>query len=157
MHGNDRRMVTEGMAYWNTKKLDEMSPAEWESLCDGCGRCCLHKLEDIDTGLVFYTKVACQLLDGESCRCTDYEHRRERVRDCLVIDAADKQQFKWLPRSCAYRILAEGRPLEWWHPLLSGNPDTVREAGISVTGRTINEQSVPSEDFEDYIISWIDF
>ena len=157
MHGNDWRMVTEGMAYWNTKKLDGMSPAEWESLCDGCGRCCLHKLEDIDTGLVFYTRVACQLLDGESCHCTDYEHRRERVRDCLVIDAADKQQFKWLPRSCAYRILAEGRPLEWWHPLVSGNPDTVREAGISVTGRTINEQSVPSEDFEDYIVSWIDF
>ena len=150
-------MVTEGMAFWNMKTLDEMTPAEWELLCDGCGRCCLHKLEDIDTGLVFYTRVACQLLEKNSCRCRNYANRRELVKDCLVIDASDTEQQKWLPRSCAYRILAEGRALEWWHPLVSGDPDTVREAGISVAGRTVNEQSVSSEDLEDYIISWIDF
>ena len=150
-------MVTEGMSFWNTKKLDEMSSAEWESLCDGCGRCCLHKLEDIDTGLVFYTRVACRLLDAESCRCSDYRNRRDLVSDCLVIDATDMEQVRWLPASCAYRMLAEGRPLEWWHPLVSGDPATVREAGISVAGRTINELSLSSDDFEDYIISWIDF
>jgi hypothetical protein len=100
------------MTFWNTKKPDEMTPAEWESLCDGCGRCCLHKLEDIDSGLVFYTSVACQLLDAESCRCKDYENRRERIRDCMVIHASDTEQHKWLPRSCAYRMLAEGRTLE---------------------------------------------
>lgn len=150
-------MVTEGMAFWNIKKPGEMTPEEWESLCDGCGRCCLHKLEDIDTGLLFYTAVACRLLDGETCRCGDYAHRTARVSDCLVIDRTDSAQHAWLPRSCAYRALAEGRPLEWWHPLVSGNPDTVREAGISVAGRTMPEESVPVEDYEDHIISWIDF
>jgi uncharacterized cysteine cluster protein YcgN (CxxCxxCC family) len=150
-------MVTEGMAFWNTKRLDEMSPAEWESLCDGCGRCCLHKLEDIDTGLVFYTNVACHLLERQSCQCKDYENRRERVRDCLVITVADTQRHNWLPRSCAYRILAEGRSLDWWHPLVSGTPDSVLKAGISVAGRTVSEESIPADDLEDYIINWIDF
>jgi uncharacterized cysteine cluster protein YcgN (CxxCxxCC family) len=144
------------MTFWNTKKPEEMTYAEWESLCDGCGRCCLHKLEDIDSGLVFYTSVACQLLDAESCRCTDYENRRERIRDCMVINATDTEQQKWLPRSCAYRTLAEGRTLEWWHPLVSGTSETVREAGISVAGRTTSEELIPIDDYEDYIISWID-
>lgn len=150
-------MVTEGMAFWNSKKLDEMTPSEWESLCDGCGRCCLQKLEDIDTGLVFYTSVACRLLDEESCRCKNYKKRRKVVQDCLVLEAADTEQLKWLPQSCAYRTLAEGRPLEWWHPLVSGSADTVREAGISVAGRTVNEISISSADLEDHIICWIDF
>lgn len=150
-------MVTEEMAFWNTKKLAEMTPAEWEALCDGCGRCCLHKLEDIDTGLVFYTSVACLLLDEETCRCRDYARRRNLVEDCLLIDAANAEQHKWLPRSCAYRMLSDGRSLEWWHPLVSGTTDTVREAGISVAGRTISEKAVPVDDYEDYIINWIDF
>ncbi len=150
-------MVTEGMAFWNTKELGEMTRAEWELLCDGCGRCCLHKLEDIETGMVFYTRVACRLLDEDSCRCRNYAGRRELVMDCLVLDAAETHQYSWLPRSCAYRTLAEGRPLEWWHPLISGNPATVREAGISVAGRTVSEASVTVDELEDYIISWIDF
>lgn len=150
-------MATEGMEFWNTKKLDEMTPAEWESLCDGCGRCCLHKLEDIDTGLLFYTRVACTLLDGETGRCRNYARRRELVSDCLVLDAADAEQYKWLPLSCAYRTIAEGRSLEWWHPLVSGTCDTVREAGISVAGRIISETAVDTDDLEDHIISWIDF
>lgn len=150
-------MVTEGMAFWNTKTLEDMTAEEWESLCDGCGRCCLHKLEDIDTGLLFYTDVACRLLDGETCRCRDYANRTTLVSDCLVIESIDSARHAWLPRSCAYRTLAEGRPLEWWHPLVSGNPDTVREAGISVAGRTVPEEAVPVEAYEDYIISWIYF
>jgi len=150
-------MVTEAMAFWNTKRLDEMTPAEWESLCDGCGRCCLHKLEDVDSGLVFYTSVACFLLDDTSCRCRNYAQRMELVKDCLMLSADDTEQYKWLPRTCAYRMLAEDRPLEWWHPLVSGNPDTVREAGISVSGRTISEESVSPREVEDHIISWIDF
>jgi len=145
------------MAFWNTKKLGELTPAEWELLCDGCGRCCLHKLEDIDNGLVFYTRVACRLLDEETCRCSDYAQRLELVKDCIVLDASSTIQYEWLPRSCAYRTLAEGRPLEWWHPLVSGNPDSVKEAGISVAGRIINEISIASDDLENHIISWMDF
>lgn len=150
-------MVAEDMAFWNTKKPEEMTLDEWESLCDGCGRCCLHKLEDVDTGLVFYTSIACLMLDGNTCRCKDYARREVLVKDCLVINAGDAAQYKWLPRSCAYRQIAEGRPLEWWHPLVSGNRDTVREAGISVAGRTTSEESVPPDAYEDYIVSWIDF
>jgi len=145
------------MAFWNTKNLGELTPAEWELLCDGCGRCCLQKLEDIDTGLVFYTRVACRLLDEETCRCSDYAQRLELVKDCIVLDASSTIQYEWLPRSCAYRTLAEGRPLEWWHPLVSGNPDSVKEAGISVAGRIINEISIASDDLENHIISWMDF
>jgi uncharacterized cysteine cluster protein YcgN (CxxCxxCC family) len=149
-------MVTEDKAFWNTKRLDELTPAEWELLCDGCGRCCLHKLEDIDNGLIFYTRVACRLLDEETCRCTNYAHRLELVKDCIVLDASSAIQYEWLPRSCAYRTYAEGRPLEWWHPLISGNSDSVKEAGISVVGRIISENSVASDDFENHIINWID-
>ena len=150
-------MVTEAGTFWNTKSLAEMTPSEWESLCDGCGRCCLHKLEDIDTGLYFYTNVACRLLDSSSCRCTDYPRRMERVQDCLQLAPQDSAQFSWLPASCAYRRLAEGKNLEWWHPLVSGDPETVIEAGISVRGRTINETDVTPEQLEDHIISWVDF
>lgn len=152
-----RRMVAERMTFWNTKTLAEMSRAEWESLCDGCGRCCLHKLEDIDTGLLFYTRVACRLLDAATCHCKDYTRRQERVQDCLVLDRMDMEQFRWLPLSCAYRTLAEGRALEWWHPLVSGTRDTVREAGIAVAGRIVSETDVAPDDLEDHIITWIDF
>lgn len=150
-------MVTEAQQFWNTKSLIDMNQQEWESLCDGCGRCCLHKLEDIETDLLFYTNVACRLFDEKSCRCSDYQHREQRVKDCLVLDPSRESQFQWLPKSCAYRRLAEGKSLEWWHPLISGSQETVRAAGISVQGRTVCETSVTADQLEDHLISWIDF
>ena len=150
-------MVTEARPFWNTKTLEEMTTAEWESLCDGCGRCCLHKLEDIDTGLYYYTNVVCRLLDDETCRCSDYPNRVSLVKDCLVLSAADNEHYSWLPATCAYRRLANGMDLEWWHPLVSGNTDTVHEARISVRNRTVSENKVRKEQLEDHIVSWIDF
>lgn len=150
-------MVTEARPFWNIKTLDEMTTEEWESLCDGCGRCCLHKLEDIETGLYFYTNVTCRLLDTETCRCMDYRNRASLVKDCLVLSSADREHYNWLPISCAYRRLANGMDLEWWHPLVSGDPDTVHQAGISVHGRTVSENEVREEQLEDHIVSWIDF
>jgi len=153
----DITMVTEALPFWNTKTLEEMTTEEWESLCDGCGRCCLQKLEDIDTGLYFYTNVACRLLDDKTCRCKNYPERIALVKDCLVLSPTDRQHYDWLPVSCAYRRLAHGLDLEWWHPLVSGTPDTVHEAKISVRNRTISEDRVPQEQLEEYIVSWIDF
>ena len=150
-------MVTEAMAFWNTKSLAEMTSEEWESICDGCGRCCLHKLQDEDSGLMFYTNVACRLLDRERCRCSNYPQRMAIVHDCLSLAADARSRFDWLPLSCAYRRLANRQSLEWWHPLVSGNPDTVHQAGISVRGKTVPEASVAKEELEDHIIHWIDF
>jgi hypothetical protein len=150
-------MVTNTGAFWVTKSLAEMTTGEWESLCDGCGRCCLHKLQDEESGLMYYTNVACRLLDREHCRCRNYPQRMVIVHDCLSLAANTGTQFDWLPMSCAYRRLANGQSLEWWHPLVSGDPDTVHQAGISVRGRTVPEASVAKEDLEDHIIHWIDF
>ena len=150
-------MVAETTAFWHTKPLAEMSPEEWESLCDGCGRCCLHKLQDEDSGLLFYTNVACRLLDPQRCQCSNYAQRMSLVHDCLSLAADAAARFDWLPLSCAYRRLANGQPLEWWHPLVSGDPDTIHQAGISVRGRTVPEAAVAPEDLEDHIIHWIDF
>jgi uncharacterized cysteine cluster protein YcgN (CxxCxxCC family) len=150
-------MVTEARPFWNTKTLGEMTTEEWESLCDGCGRCCLHKLEDIDTGLYFYTNIACRLLDQETCRCKEYPNRMSLVKDCLVLSPADHEHYNWLPTTCAYRRLANGMDLEWWHPLVSGDPATVHQARISVRNRTVSENEVGKEQLEDHIVSWIDF
>ena len=140
--------------FWRTKRLDEMSPAEWESLCDGCGRCCLVKLEDEDSGDIHYTDVGCTLLDGTSCRCRSYPSRQEIVPDCVRLTPETVRGLRWLPPTCAYRLLAEGRDLYWWHPLVSGDPDTVHEAGISVRGRVTSEVDIPAERLEERIVAW---
>lgn len=140
--------------YWKRKTLAEMSAEEWEGLCDGCGICCLNKLEDWDTGEVAFTSVACRLLDAHSCRCKDYENRQATVPDCIRLTLDEVETISWLPPTCAYRLISEGEDLYWWHYLVSGDRETVHQAGVSVRGRTVSEEVVPVEDFEDYIVDW---
>lgn len=141
--------------FWQRKKLSEMTAAEWESLCDGCGRCCLNKLEDEDTGRTFFTDVACQLLDWSTCRCKDYANRRNKVPDCVRLTWRNVRRIVWLPPTCAYDLLAKGRNLYWWHPLVSGDPQTVHAAGISVRGRVrASEETVPDAELEYCIVNW---
>ena len=144
-------------AFWEVKTLEQLTEEEWESLCDGCGRCCLHKLEDVDTGQYYYTDVACRLLDESTCRCQDYSNRKKMVSDCMVLDNTDTAQFAWLPTTCAYRRIAEGKALYSWHHLVSGDRNTVHTSGISVQGQTRREDDVMHIDLEDHIIHWIDF
>lgn len=145
-----------GQPFWKTKSLAEMTPEEWESLCDGCGRCCLNKLEDEDDGTIYFTNVACRLFDAQTCRCRDYSRRTERVLDCVDLKTCDPDEFRHLPGTCAYRRLHEGRELPKWHPLVSGDPNSVLQAGISVAGRTLSESYVPDDALEFHIVDWID-
>lgn len=138
--------------FWTRKTLAQMSPEEWESLCDGCGLCCLQKLEDEEDGAVYFTDVACKLLDLESCRCSDYPSRREHVPDCVSLDARSVERIGWLPHTCAYRLLAEGKPLRRWHHLVCGDREAVHAAGISRAGRMISETKLGPEEWEDRII-----
>lgn len=139
--------------FWERFTLEELTEAEWEALCDGCGKCCLLKLEDWDTGEVAMTNVACRLLDRETCRCTDYPNRKAKVPDCVIIRPEKIADIRyWLPETCAYRLRAEGQPLADWHPLISGDPKSVHRAGISLAGRLVSEDGISEDDLEDYVI-----
>lgn len=140
--------------FWKTKTLDMMSGAEWESLCDGCGLCCLNKLEDWDTGEIAWTSIRCTLLDGDTCRCRDYPNRQATVPDCIQLTPQQVRDLPWLPPTCGYRLVRDGEDLYWWHPLVSGDPETVHAAGISARGRTVSEDDVDIDDFEDYLADW---
>ena len=139
--------------FWEQKTLEEMTPSEWESLCDGCGKCCLHKLEDEDTGEVYICNVACRLLALESCQCRDYSNRKQLVPDCLVLTQDKIKEFHWLPMTCAYRLLAERKSLPEWPPLISGSVTSVFEAGISVGGRVVSEEK--ADDLHFHITDWV--
>ena len=142
------------MAFWDEKSLDEMTDVEWEALCDGCGRCCLIKLEDEDSGTLITSDVRCQLLDGDTCACTDYPGRQAKVPDCIKLTPQNVSEIKWIPTTCAYRRLAEGKGLAWWHPLISGDPQTVIDVGVSARGRTFAELDIAPDKWEEHAVDW---
>ncbi len=138
--------------FWETTALADMTPEQWEALCDGCARCCLHKLQDQESGAVYFTMVACRLLDRQTCRCRDYARRTRRVSACLVLSPENVHTADWLPDTCAYRRLLAGRPLSRWHPLISGDRETVHRAGVSVRGLTLSEADVHPDDWPRMIL-----
>ncbi|WP_305908136.1 YcgN family cysteine cluster protein [Methylomarinum sp. Ch1-1] len=142
------------MNFWESKTLAEMTTEEWESLCDNCGKCCLNKLEDEETGDIYFTSVVCDLIDLDTCRCTRYAERCTLVPECLDLKQHDFSEYTWLPSTCAYRLLTDGKTLPDWHPLVSGTPDSVKEAGVAIGSYAMKESDV--EDLEDHIIEWLD-
>ena len=139
--------------FWKHKPLKSLTSEEWEALCDGCGKCCLNKLEDEDTGEVALTRIACRLLDDQSCKCGQYPIRHQFIPDCIVLKPSNiDENAYWMPKTCAYRLLWSGQPLFDWHPLISGNPETVHTANVSVRGMTLSEFDINEEDWEDHII-----
>jgi uncharacterized cysteine cluster protein YcgN (CxxCxxCC family) len=142
--------------YWNSTPLDQLSRDEWELLCDGCGKCCLHKLQDDETDEVFYTRVSCRLLNNKSGRCGDYENRFSTVPDCMDVASMTDREMKWLPTTCAYRLRSESKDLPEWHPLISGHPSSVFKDPTSIRGRVVSETDVRESDLADYIIRWIE-
>ncbi len=144
-------------AFWQEKSLSEMTSEEWESLCDGCGRCCLRAFQDDDDGEIYYSSLACYLFDNKTCQCTRYQDRQQYVPECQVLSPeTPAEDYSWMPKSCAYRRLHEGRGLAEWHPLVSGDPKTVIKSGISVRGRTLSENLVPEQQWQDFIIDMVE-
>jgi len=141
--------------FWETKKLSEMTTDEWESLCDGCGRCCLNKLEDEDSDEIYYTNVSCKLLDLEKCCCTDYENRKNSMPDCIILSVDNKAALEVMPSTCAYRLLDAGKPLPDWHPLISGKQESVVEAGMSIIGKAVSEEYIHYSQFPEHLINWV--
>lgn len=138
--------------YWERLSLSDMSHSQWEALCDGCGKCCLHKLEDEDTAELLFTSIACTLLDTHSCQCRDYNKRLQRVPDCVDIRKHDLDELRYMPSSCAYRLIHEGKPLAPWHPLVSGYEDSVHVAQMSVRDRVVSEDDIYKDDWDLYIV-----
>ena len=141
--------------FWETKQLSEMSQQEWELLCDGCGRCCLNKLEDEDTGEIYFTNVTCKLLDIDKCACTDYENRKVSMPDCMILSVDNHAALEVMPSTCAYRLLQLGKPLPEWHPLITGTQDSVIEAGISIAGKVVSEEYIHFEQYPEHLINWV--
>jgi uncharacterized cysteine cluster protein YcgN (CxxCxxCC family) len=146
--------MMEDQPFWTQKTLNEMTNAEWESICDGCGLCCLNKIEEWDSGDIYFTSVRCKLLDSESCQCSSYPNRWDFVPDCVQLTKENVDDIPWLPPTCGYRLINEGRGLYWWHPLVSGDRETVHLAGISARGRTVDETDVDVDDYENYLVEW---
>jgi uncharacterized protein len=147
--------MQDDVPFWKSKTLEEMNPDEWESLCDGCGRCCLVKLEDEDDATLYYTDVACRLFNAETCKCRDYSNRASQVPDCVTLTPAEVRSLRWLPPTCAYRVLAKGEDLPQWHPLVSGDPLSVAKAGISVAGAVYaSETDVTVDEMKARIKDW---
>ncbi len=145
-------MPASDQPFWKTKKLGQMTQAEWESLCDGCGKCCLNKLIDVDTDKLYFTNVVCKLLDTKSCQCTKYPERHKHVKDCVQLTPRNVKKLRWLPETCAYRLVAEGKDLYAWHHLVCGDRKAVHKAGVSVRGRVISETE--AGDLEDHLVEW---
>ena len=143
-----------GNNFWETKNLIDMNENEWESLCDKCGKCCVIKLEDFDTQEVHYTNVSCKLLCEKSASCKDYENRKSIVPDCIILSPDNLKDLKWMPETCAYKLLNEGKNLPYWHPLLSGNDKEIVNSGNSVKNRVTNENEIKIKDLPDYIFNW---
>jgi uncharacterized cysteine cluster protein YcgN (CxxCxxCC family) len=158
LHCEDRRQlrgyIVQDKFFWQHTSLDEMTPTQWESLCDGCGKCCVLKLEEFNTNEIYYTDVGCKLLDCKTARCCDYQNRKDRVPDCIVLSMDNLPKLRWMPASCAYRLLYEGKSLPDWHPLISGNPMSTVATGQSVAGRIFPETAIDEEDLPDHITNW---
>jgi len=140
--------------YWKKKDLTAMNPEEWEALCDGCGKCCLFKFINPGEETVCFTNVVCRYMDLETCRCTDYDNRHVNVPDCIYLTPKIACVANWLPATCAYRLVAHGQDLPWWHPLKSGSPQSVFLAGESVAGKVVSEEDVDPDDMEDMVVDW---
>ena len=142
--------------FWETTPLAEMNTEQWESLCDGCGKCCVIKLEDVDDGTIYYTDIGCKLLDQNNCRCQNYPERKKIVPDCVILKPDTLEALPWMPSTCAYRLLHENQPLPDWHPLITGDPDSTHQAGQSVAGKIFTEGDIAEDDYPSHIKNWDD-
>lgn len=141
--------------FWEEKSLSEMTTEEWESLCDGCGRCCLNKLEDEDSGEIYFTNVACRLFDNDKCACSDYANRMNSMPDCMILSSDNVEALAVMPSTCAYSLLWRKKPLPDWHPLVSGNKQSVIDAGMTVSGKVVSEEHIHFEQLPEHLINWI--
>lgn len=144
------------MSWWNEQPLEALTVDQWEALCDGCAKCCLHKLEDAGTGKVYYTKIRCQFMNADSCQCECYDQRSERVPECIDLKKHEVSSLHWLPSTCAYRLRSEGKPLPDWHYLVSGDRNSVHRAGVSIRGRAISDEFVHPDGYDEHIVKWVE-